>query len=347
MTTRVICFVIFVGVAFPSALFGQSGTPVDSAIGRALWRLATARAERVNTAAFLFRENTGRTPSSADELRTFLQKRSYDADFLRGATTTFATDSTQDIDITVDLQRLESVRVGAKWFLIRSGIAQIHLGGPIAEGSSIRMFSGSVADVEVRHAEDSPLHLASFSGSMGSMRADVKQMGERFAEGENRQTPGSPEWFAAEYFNTLKRGEYQSCADLFDPEDMSLFLEFCDKLAARDTAAQFLQSLLQPGESVGMFWTLSPRERFARILKAGLAGDPEASAAMSTASMTVLGHVSDGDSIAFVVSKLTVSAGSDSISFPSIESLRRGGDRWGMLLEAQKKVQLLKFLGNN
>jgi hypothetical protein len=142
----------------------------------------------------------------------------------------------------------------------------------------------------------------------------------------------TPEQVVQRYFDTFRTADYAGNVALMHPEALASMKETMSGLAALPGAAEDPQFNATFGvSSLAEFNQLSPAALFERILRAQLE-NPEMREMLSGAQTTVLGHVTEGDSVAHVVYRMRMNVGEMSMDQVQVAPLKRADGQWRVML---------------
>ena len=142
----------------------------------------------------------------------------------------------------------------------------------------------------------------------------------------------TPEQVVQRYFESFRTGDYAANVALMHPEALASMKETMSGLVAIPGAAEDPQFREMFGVStVEEFNRLEPAALFERILRSQLE-DPDMKQILSTAQVSVLGHVMEGDTLAHVVYRMRMGIGEMSVDQVQVAPVKRADGGWRVLL---------------
>ena len=143
----------------------------------------------------------------------------------------------------------------------------------------------------------------------------------------------TPEQVVQRYYASFFTGDYAGGAALMHPEALDQLKETMVGLAAMPGATEDpeFREMFDVG-TVAEFQALSPATVFERLLRAQL-DEPDMREILSTAQVTVLGHVMEGDTTAHVLYRMRMTLG-EAMEMDQVQvaPLKRANGEWRVLL---------------
>ncbi|MDH3974922.1 MAG: hypothetical protein OEV42_11645 [Deltaproteobacteria bacterium] len=143
---------------------------------------------------------------------------------------------------------------------------------------------------------------------------------------------------AKDYFNRLKKKDYNGAASYFDPNALNEFrqmLSFINEIPAEGQKG-FLEAFFGAGATKESVSKLSNSDFFSSFLKAVMS-QAEAAGGINFDGMEVLGEVLEGSNISHVVTRNRVSMGEIEMEAMEVVSFKKNGKEWKALLSGKMK----------
>jgi len=142
----------------------------------------------------------------------------------------------------------------------------------------------------------------------------------------------TPEQVVQRYYDSFRTGDYAANVALMHPEALVGMKETMSGLVSLPGAAEDPQFQQMFGvTSVEEFNRLEPAVLFERLLRSQLE-DPEMKQILSTAQVSVLGHVMEGDTLAHVVYRMRMGVGEMNVDQVQVAPVKRADGGWRVLL---------------
>lgn len=161
-------------------------------------------------------------------------------------------------------------------------------------------------------------------------------LGDPGAQGAT-ETEGSPEEFARRAMNYLRDDRIDEFAKAMHPDalksfksSMTIALEMAEKEGEGDDFLALFDGIRGREE----IETLEDAAFFAAFFRGITALSPEIKQSLAGAETTILGHVKEGDSVAHVVYRMTLTLEGVKIAKTTVVSLQKTETGWGMLMTA-------------
>ena len=155
-----------------------------------------------------------------------------------------------------------------------------------------------------------------------------------FAQAAEPPAPSSPESVVESYLQAMRGGQYLKLAELIHPEGLekfrSMFLPLIEE-AKRADPPEDLLTLFRGVGDVTELKKLSPAEFFAAFFGGIADVNPGLAEALTSARMTPIGSVPEGD-IIHIVCRTTVEVEGFNGSKVEVISLRRSAGNWRVIL---------------
>jgi hypothetical protein len=159
--------------------------------------------------------------------------------------------------------------------------------------------------------------------------------------------PGSPEAALEHAVAAMNQGRLGDYTAAMHPESLKEFHTMMTAMldgADKEGKAGDVLPLFDQAKSVAELKKLDDHQFFARFLAGVMGLNPELKKTMAGAKTEMLGHVVEGKDKAHVIYRLTIESNGKSIDNITVNSLRRHGAKWMLLLsgETEGMVEMLK-----
>jgi hypothetical protein len=142
---------------------------------------------------------------------------------------------------------------------------------------------------------------------------------------------GTPETVARRYFESMRSGDWPTCALLMHPEALAQFKSIFTEIAVADKTGEMVKQLFGV-QSAQDLQKLAAEIMFERFFRNLTEKAPQMTAAFRAMRATMIGHVNETDDLVHVVYRLNTALQGVTVSKISAVSLKRHNDQWRVLL---------------
>jgi hypothetical protein len=148
------------------------------------------------------------------------------------------------------------------------------------------------------------------------------------------QSPGTPEAFALQYFNAVRKSDWAGASALMHPDALAQMKSLFRPVVAGDRQMQVATTLFGV-KDVMEFDKATGAQLFARLMQNTLQASPEVKPLLANSSAEMLGHVNeDKAALVHVVYRLTVSMEGATLAKVETLPVKRLGTQWRAMLSS-------------
>ncbi|MEM1043785.1 MAG: hypothetical protein AAGI91_14305 [Bacteroidota bacterium] len=141
----------------------------------------------------------------------------------------------------------------------------------------------------------------------------------------------TPEDAAAQLTAAFQASDFERAASLMHPDALASLKGFVGEIVALDSSGMAAMMFVGDDDPEAIA-ALSPEEVFARFLGSVFGMQPEIGEALRSMEAEMIGHVMEGDSLAHVVTRSSMSMMGASVVQTDVVTTKRYGDEWRALL---------------